>query len=195
MRILLLVTGLGVLVVGGCTSTAQHLAWGKPGVTRAEFGTEVGMCAGDAVLQDSGDNGANKAGGINGSNNVANRGSEGSSGASMAASAGSAVANGQPGPVAPSLPAGGTYSGMTSTDFAQRAATQQRSQEMAAQRARSEALRGCLTRRGYQEFELTAAQRAHLTTLKKGGDEYHEYLYQLGSSAEIVGKQSRAAAR
>jgi hypothetical protein len=63
---------------------------------------------------------------------------------------------------------------------------------MTAQRARAEAFKTCLVERGYQEFPLTPDQRAHLATLKRGTNEYHEYLYTLGSDAEIVAKQSRA---
>lgn len=193
MKTLMLVAGIG-LALSGCAGTAPQTAWGKPGVSRVDYGTEVGMCTGHAVMQNSGGNGAKTAGGISGSNNSAGdripTGSEGGGSAAAAAAAGSSSA-----PVSAPVPAGGTYSGMASSDFAQRAATQQRAQEMAAQRARSEALKGCLTGRGYQEFALTAEQRAHLATLKKGSDEYHEYLYQLGSNADVVAKQGRAPAK
>lgn len=84
---------------------------------------------------------------------------------------------------------------MASADFAQRAATQQRTREMAEQRARAEILKSCLAGRGYREFRLTAEQRAHLSTLQKGSTDYHEYLYELGTDGEVLGKQSHAAAR
>jgi hypothetical protein len=84
---------------------------------------------------------------------------------------------------------------MASADFAQRAATQQRTAEMAAKRARAEKLNSCLVERGYQEFALTAEQAAHLAKLPKGSNEYHEYLYKLGTDAEIVGKQSVTRAK
>lgn len=169
------------------------MAWGKAGVSRVDYGTDVGMCTGLAAMQDSGGNGANSAGGISGTNNPSNTSSAGSSGSMASNRAASAAASGTPTTAsAPPVPAGGSYSGMASADFAQRAVTQQRAQEMAAQRARSDALKSCLTGRGYQEFALTAEQRAHLATMKKGSTDYHEYLYQLGSDGEIVGKQSRS---
>jgi hypothetical protein len=150
-----------------------------------EYGTDVGMCTGLAAMQ-SGGNGANTAGGISGKNNAPEKGNEGAAG-------------GQAGISGPSrdapMPAGGAYSGMASADFAQRAATQQRTREMAEQRARSESLRSCLAGRGYQEFALTEEQRAHLATLRKGGNEYHAYLYTLGSDPEILSRQNLAAAK
>ena len=82
---------------------------------------------------------------------------------------------------------------MTSGDYASRAATQQRAQEMAAQRARSEALKSCLVGRGYREFALTAEQRAHLATLTRGTHEYLEYLHSIGSSPETVAGQPAPA--
>jgi len=92
-----------------------------------------------------------------------------------------------------SIPSGGSYSGMASSDYVQRAATEQRTQEMAAQRARNEALNSCLVGRGYQQFALTPEQEAHLSTLKKGTNEYLEYLYKLGTDGEVVRKQSSPA--
>jgi hypothetical protein len=174
-----------VLTLAGCVSAAPELAWGKAGVSRVEYGTDIGMCSGLAAIHDGG-NGANTAGGINGRNNAPEKGNEGAAG-------------GQPGINGPSrdapMPAGGAYSGMASADYAQRAATQQRTREMAEQRARAETLKSCLAERGYSEFALTAEQREHLSTLRKGGNEYHEYLYELSSDADVLDKQARASAR
>jgi hypothetical protein len=89
------------------------------------------------------------------------------------------------------LPAGGTYSGMASSDYAQRAATQQRTQEMMVKRARADTLKGCLTERGYREITLSAEQRAHLATLKAGSNEYHEYLYKIGSDPAVGAVSAR----
>jgi hypothetical protein len=164
------------LALSGCASTAPQMAWGKPGVSKQDYGTDVGMCTGLAAMRNTGD-GANTAGGINGKNNSAGGGGSGAA---------------QPDA---NIPAGGSYSGMASSDFAQRAATQQRTKEMAEQRARADALKSCLVERGYQEFPLTSEQAAHLATLQKGSNEYLQYLYKLGSDAEIVGKQSRSPAR
>jgi hypothetical protein len=67
---------------------------------------------------------------------------------------------------------------------------QQRTQEMAAQRARSEALKSCLTGRGYTEFSLTAEQRAELEKLPQGSDARRDYLYKLGTDPEVLTRQS-----
>jgi hypothetical protein len=67
---------------------------------------------------------------------------------------------------------------------------QQRSQEMAAQRQRSDALKSCLAGRGYTEFELTAAQRAELAKLPQGSEERRTYLYKLGTDEQVLAKQA-----
>ena len=77
------------LLLAACASatTAPPTAWGKPGVSRVDYGTEVGMCSGFAAMQNSGDNGTRTAGGISGSNSSATPNTPGASG--------SASANGQ----------------------------------------------------------------------------------------------------
>jgi hypothetical protein len=195
MKTFLVTVGIA-LVLGGCASTATQMAWGKAGVSKVEYGTDVGMCTGLAVAKHAG-NGANTAGGISGQNNT--NGTDkmsaiGTNSANVAnATAGQSTGSAGSQPATPI--GGGSYSGMASADFAQRAATQQRTAEMAAQRARAAALRSCLVERGYQEFALSAEQAEHLATLKKGSSEYHEYLYKLGSDAEVVGKQRRPPAK
>jgi len=71
----------------------------------------------------------------------------------------------------------------------QRAATQQRTRDMAIQRARVMALKTCLVDRGYQEFQLTAEQRQHLATLPQGSDERRDYLYKLGTDPAVFKAQ------
>ncbi len=170
MRTLYLVAGIG-LALTGCAAAPPQMAWGKPGVTKVDYGTDVGMCTGLAAMQGNG-NGSNTAGGIQGKNNSSGGG--GSGAASPDAS----------------VPAGGSYSGMASADFAQRAATQQRTAEMAAKRARADAMSSCLVGRGYKEFALTSEQAAELAKKPKGSNEYYEYLFKLGTDAEVVRKQS-----
>jgi hypothetical protein len=164
------------LVASGCSTTSSQTAWGKPGVSKTVYGTDVGECTGLAVQASSNDT-KNTAGGVGGRNNSAGGGGSGAASPSA------------------SVPAGGMYSGMASSDYAQRAATQQRTQEMAEQRARSDALKSCLTQRGYQEFTLNAEQAAQLAKFQKGTTPYYEYLYKLGSDAEVVSKQSRSPAK
>jgi len=173
MKTLFFVAGFA-LALSGCAATAPQMAWGKPGVTKVDYGTDIGICTGQASMQNV-DDGNNTAGGIKGRNN-------------SPASGGS----GQASPDS-SVPAGGSYSGMVSSDYARRAATEQQTQEMNAKRARVEALNSCLIGRGYQQFALTPEQAAHLATLQKGSNEYLQYLYKLGSDAEVVSKQSSPA--
>jgi len=175
MRTLYFVAGIA-LALSGCAATAPQMAWGKPGVSKVDYGTDVGMCTGLASKQGV-DDGNNTAGGIKGRNNSAAGGGSGQASPDAA------------------VPAGGAYSGQVSSDYAQRAATEQRTREMNEQRARKEALKTCLVGRGYQEFALTAEQAAHLATLPKGSNQYLEYLYKLGSDAEVVRNQSGAPAK
>lgn len=155
-----------VVALSACAATGQPTAWGKAGVSKADYGNDIGMCTGLASQMASG-NGSNTAGGVNGRNN--------------SGQAGAATAGASSGTVA-----GGTYQGMASGDFAQRAATQQRAQEMAAKRMQADAFRNCIVERGYREFTLTPEQRAKLGSLKHGSSEYYEYLYMLGSDPKVV---------
>jgi len=182
MKTILLVAGT-CLALAGCSTSSHQTAWGKPGVTRVDYGTDIGMCTGLAAMQNSG-NGANSAGGINGRNASAQTDTaRGSTAASGAAAGGSGAAGGS------NVPASGMYSGMASSDFVQRAATQQRAQEMQAKKLQAETYKHCLVERGYHEFTLTPEQRAKLATFKAGTNEYHEYLYSLGADANVVAKQ------
>jgi hypothetical protein len=130
-------------------------------------------------------NGANTAGGISGQNSpVPQQGPAGSGVARGAGSSGSGQAGTNP------AAGGPTYRDNASADFASRAANQQRDQEMAAQRARKEALKSCLVNRGYTEFELTAEQRAVLSKLPQGSDQRREYLYGLGTNPDVLTRQA-----
>jgi hypothetical protein len=166
MKSILFAAG-AALALCACATTSSGLltSWGKAGVSKQDYGNDVGMCTGFAAQASSG-SGVNTAGGVSGKNSGAGS---------------SAAVEGGGGTVA-----GGTYQGMASSDYAQRAATQQRSQEMAAKRAKTDAYKSCLTERGYKEFTLSAEQRAHLATLKPGSNEYHEYLYSLGTDPAVV---------
>ena len=99
-------------------------------------------------------------------------------------------------PAAPSASpistSGSLYRDGADPDMVQRAATQQRSREMAVQRARGMTLKTCLVERGYQEFALTPEQRQHLATLPPGSDERREYLYKLGTDPAVLKAQPAA---
>jgi hypothetical protein len=164
----IILTGALAIALCACSTTAHNTSWGKANVSKTEYGTDVGMCNGLASLEDSG-NGANTAGGMSG-----NRGS----------GLGSTNAGGNLGTLG-----GGTYTGTASPDLVNRAATQQQSQEMAAKRMREDRLSSCLLERGYQKFSLTAAQSAELAKLKPGSNDYHEYLYKLGTDPAVLAKQ------
>jgi hypothetical protein len=181
MKQILLVAAVAA-VLTACATPAQQTAWGKPNVSKVDYGTDVGMCTGFAAMAASG-NGANTAGGINGANgSVQSRGGD-------AARTGGRAGSGPSGGAFPTG-GGGAYRDSAPPDVVSRAATQQRTQDMAAARARTEALSSCLTERGYTEFKLTSEQRAHLATLKEGSNEYHQYLYQLGADPEVVKAQA-----
>jgi hypothetical protein len=166
----MLFTAGAIVALSACAATGQPTVWGKPGVSPLDYGTDIGMCTGLAAQHGAG-SGVNTAGGISGQNNVPHQEQPGrhaqqNEGGQPPAQSEAAKSG--------SLPANGMYSGTVSADYAQRAATQQRTQEMLAKRARAEALRSCLADRGYKEFTLTAEQHAH------------QYLYKLGSDPALA---------
>lgn len=171
-----------------CATPGPQVAWGKAGVSKVDYGTDIGMCNGLAAQQES-ISASNTAGGISGQNNQPQVG--GDRGATTQPGPGGAPPPATQGGTVGTTPAGGSYSGMASSDYAQRAATQQRTQEMLVKRAKADYLKGCLTERGYREFSLSAEQRAHLATLKAGSNEYHQYLYKIGSDPAIVGAAAK----
>ena len=180
----ILLVACATVALCACATPGQQTSWGKAGVSKLDYGTDVGTCIGTASLLGSG-SGMNTAGGISGANNAPPPDEHGRGAQEVGPN--NTVPSASQAATSSSLPATGTYSGTVSADYAQRAATQQRSQEMLAKRARADALKSCLTGRGYREFTLTAEQRAHLATLKAGSNEYHEYLYKLGSDPAVVG--------
>jgi len=172
-------------LLAGCTvnGSAPVTAWGKKDVSLLDYRTDGGQCAVMAATYQSNTNGANTAGGINGQNGSAPQ--QQASGSANAASGGAATG----GSTAQSI-SGGTYRESASADFVNRAAMQQRTEEMAAQRARNDALHSCLVNRGYTEFQLTPEQRKQLDKLPQGSEERRQYLYKLGTDAEVLSKQA-----
>lgn len=174
------------IVLAGCTVTGSTpvTAWGKKDVTMLDYRTDAGQCAVLAATVVNDGNGAHSAGGISGQNSSAP-----TQRASGSASAGAGAAAGGGGGGTPSV-SGGTYRDSANPDFVNRAAMQQRTQEMAEQRARNDALKTCLVNRGYTEFELTAEQRAELSKLPQGSDERRAYLHKLGTDPAVLGTQA-----
>jgi hypothetical protein len=172
-------------VLAGCSvnGSTPVTAWGKKDVSMLDYRTDAGQCAVLATTRQTETDAAKQAGGINGQNSGApTQAPSGGQG-----SAGTGGATGAVNPVG-----GGTYRDSASADFVNRAAMQHRTQEMSEQLARNNALKSCLVNRGYTEFELTAEQRTQLAKLPMGSDERREYLYKLGTDAEVLSKQSLA---
>ncbi len=171
-------------LVAGCSvnGSTPVTAWGKKDVSMLDYRTDAGQCAVLATTRQTETDAAKQAGGINGQN----------SGAPSQAPAGGQGSAGGAGTGAVNPVGGGTYRDSASADFVNRAAMQHRTQEMSEQLARNNALKYCLANRGYTEFELTAEQRTQLAKLPMGSDERREYLYKLGTDAEVLSKQSLA---
>ncbi len=177
-------TAIAACAICGCATepAAPPTSWGKQGISMLDYRTDGGQCAVLAATQASKENGANTAGGINGQNSSA----PSQTGGNAAVAAGPSVGASSGG-----LPTGGgTYRDMANPDLVQRAATQQRTSDLANQKARTEGLKKCLTDRGYTEFALTAEQRAHLATLPEGSDARREYLYKLATDGSVLKAQA-----
>ncbi|HET9473581.1 MAG TPA: hypothetical protein VFO82_06785 [Steroidobacteraceae bacterium] len=187
MKTIVAMAGMVAALVG-CTVNNSNptTAWGKQGVSMLEYRTDAGQCAVLAVTSPTDGNGAKTAGGLSGSNAGApSQAASGSATASAGAAAGAGGGGGSANPLG-----GSTYRDSGSADFATRAAIQQRTEEMAQQRQRNEALKSCLASRGYTEFSLTPEQRAHLATLAQGSEERRDYLYKLGTDPQVLDKQA-----
>ena len=174
--------------VMGCSvnSSPPATAWGKKDVTMINYRTDGAECAVLAATTSSGENGANTAGGISGSHATVPQ--QRASGGATAGAGASATPGGGSG--AQAVGGGGMYRDSGSADLATRAAMQQQSQEMAANRMRNDRLKSCLVSRGYTEFSLNADQRAKLATLPQGSDERREFLYKLGTDPTVLEKQA-----
>ena len=174
--------------LAGCSINGQQpvTAWGKEGVSMLDYRTDSGQCALIAVTFEQAPDDANTAGGVSGANPTPP--AQAPSGSMVA----SGTMPGMGGTVATNsaIIAGGNNRDSGAVDVANRAAMQQQSREMAAQRARNEALKSCLGNRGYTEFELTAEQRAQLAKLPQGSDQRREYLYKLGTDPQVLGSQA-----
>jgi hypothetical protein len=159
----------------GCATNVPVTSWGKEGVSMHDYRFDGAHCAALAATATPESNGANAAGGINGKNTNSSGLPQVPTGQGAGRATGAAVSTGS-----------SPYRDGASTDFAQRAATQQRTQEMMVQRMRAEKLKSCLYERGYTEFELTPEQRMELAKLPQSSEARREYLYKLGTDPEIL---------
>lgn len=158
-----------------CAASGPATSWGKERVSMEDYRFDGALCAATAAGKKVDDNGANTAGGINGKNSSGNSLPQQAGGQNSAPAGGAFPTGG-----------GGAYRESASADVVARAAQQHRNQEMALQRARSDALRSCLVNRGYVEFRLTPEQRKQLAALPEGSNERREYLHKLGSDPEVL---------
>ena len=183
----LLMCALGL---AGCSINGKQplTAWGKQGVSMLDYRTDSGQCALIAVTFEQNPTDANSAGGISGQNSAPP--AQAPSGSMVA----SGTMPGMGGTVATNsaIIAGGNNRDSGAVDAANRAAMQQQSREMQAQRARNDALKFCLANRGYTEFALTREQRTQLETLPQGSDQRREYLYRLGTDPQVLASQAVA---
>jgi hypothetical protein len=180
---------LCVAVIAGCSinGSAPLTSWGKKDVSMLDYRTDAGQCALIAATFETGENGARTAGGINGQNSaVPAQGVSGSSSAPGSIHGGGSATRGTP------ILGDSKYRDSAPADLVNRAAIQQRSQEMSAQHSRVEALKSCLLNRGYTEFRLSAEQRRELDQLPEGSEERRAYLYGLGTDPEILTRQAVA---
>lgn len=179
---------ISAALLSACAATGPHTAWGKPGITKSEYVTDLGICSGTAALAETG-NGAHTAGGLSGKNPEVQAGNN-SDAARQTNIGGGAPGGGAAGTAVP-VGGGGVYRDSAPVDVANRAAAQQTTQQMAAQRLRVDALKSCYSARGYQEFKLTPEQRKHLGSLEKGSNAYLQYLSGIGTDPSLP--KSKAA--
>jgi hypothetical protein len=177
MKIILSFAICGALL-SGCAAKGPETAWGKPGISRENYVADLGACMATAGMTTTA-NGSNTAGGMNGHNPEAPAGNASDYGRGQG---GTGVPTGG----AVVVGGGGVYRDSAPQDFVNRAATQQQTQQMAAQRAATDTYRTCYVQLGYQEFKLTAEQRQHLGTLKSGSNEYLQYLADIGTNPAML---------
>jgi hypothetical protein len=168
---------VSAVMLSACAAQGPETAWGKPGISKVDYVTDLGTCTAMSAMAEAG-NGANSAGGLNGKNSSA----PGTNGGDAAKAGGQNPPN--PGTAYPQ--GSGIYRDSAPADVVNRAATQQQTAQMTAQRQRTEALKSCYVERGYSEFKLTPEQRTHLGTLKKGTNEYLQYLAEIGTDPSVA---------
>lgn len=171
-------------LLSACAATGPKTAWGKPGVSKVEYVTDLGTCTAMAAMTQGAGAGSEVAGGVSGQNNSANNGLK----QANAPSTPPANAAGSAGAAAPL--GGSMYRDSAPPDVVNRAANQQQAAEIAASRAKSQAMKSCYVERGYKEFTLTAEQRAKLGSLQTGSNAYLQYLSEIGADPAVVNAQA-----
>jgi|KBSMisStandDraft_5_1062788.scaffolds.fasta_scaffold03618_6 hypothetical protein len=176
-------------LLSACAATGPKTAWGKPGVTKVEYVTDLGTCTAMAAMTQGSGGNSEVAGGLSGQNNSANNGMKQANAPSGPPSSGSPDSGSSAAGAA--VPLGGSiYRDSAPADVVNRAANQQQSAEIAASRAKAQAMKSCYVERGYKEFTLTPEQRAKLGSLQPGSNAYLQYLAEIGADASVVNAQS-----
>jgi hypothetical protein len=170
----ILLVAVSAALLSACAATGPQTAWGKPGVSKVDYVTDLGTCTAMAAMTQG-----------NNASTVIDQ-QQGSlpqtpGGATSQAGGGAGDSSSSAGAAAP-IGGGGMYRDSTPTDVVNRAANQQQAQEIAAKRARVDALKSCYAERGYKEFKLTPEQSARLATMQQGSNEYLQYLAEIGAN-------------
>lgn len=169
-------------LLSACAASGPKTAWGKPGVSKVDYVTDLGTCTAQAAMtQGSGGNGE-VAGGVSGQNNSADNG--------LKQQSTSQPVPGQSSAGAATPISGSIYRDSAPQDVVNRAANQQQAAEIAASRAKVQAMKSCYVQRGYKEFTLTPEQRAKLGSLQPGSNAYLQYLAEIGGDASVLSAQS-----
>lgn len=171
-------------LLSACAATGPKTAWGKPGVTKVEYVTDLGTCTAQAAMT-QGTSGSEVAGGLSGQNNSAGNGLKQTNTAQPPAGQSSSASAGAATPIGGSI-----YRDSAPTDVVNRAANQQQAAEIAASRAKAQAMKSCYVERGYKEFTLTPEQRAKLGSLQPGSNAYLQYLAEIGADASVISAQA-----
>lgn len=169
-------------LLSACAASGPKTAWGKPGVTKVEYVTDLGTCTAQAAMTQGSGGNSEVAGGVSGQNNSADNGLKQQSTSQPVAGQSSA---GSASPIGGSI-----YRDSAPPDVVNRAANQQQAAEIAASRAKVMAMKSCYVQRGYKEFTLTPEQRAKLGSLQPGSNAYLQYLAEIGADAAVVSAQS-----
>jgi hypothetical protein len=169
--------------LSACAATGPETVWGKPGISKFDYVTDLGICTGTAAMTATG-NGSDTAGGLSGSNPEVMAGNN-SDAARQTNIGGGAPGGGAAGTAVP-VGGGGVYRDSAPVDVANRAAIQQTTQQMSAQRRSVDMLKSCYVKRGYQEFRLTPEQRKRLGSLEKGSNAYLQYLSDIATDPALL---------
>ena len=168
-------------LLSACAASGPKTAWGKPGVSKVEYVTDLGTCTAQAAMTQGSGGNSEVAGGMHGQNNSADNGLK-------QQNTGQPAGGSSPGSAAPI--GGSMYRDSAPPDVVNRAANQQQQAEIIASHAKANALKSCYAGLGYKEFTLTPEQRAKLGSLQPGSNAYLQYLAEIGASASVVSEQS-----